>query len=104
MGDEIRMNKYAFKVYAHANKQIQKRIDKLEEMAGDLHAKLLEKYPYDLYGMKADILYDQKVEAIRAEIKELRPYLNVLHSLREAAGDFKQQEAEELEYLRQKYG
>ena len=51
---------------AHA--LIKERIEKLRDKKQNLRDRIEEKYPYDLYGLKGETMYEQKSKELEEEI------------------------------------
>lgn len=59
---------------------VEKRIANLEGRKRTLKLQLETLWPRDFYGVKCDVLYDQRVRDIDAELKDLRWYALYLHN------------------------
>ena len=57
------------------------RADKLRLKRIDLRAKIDEKYPYEIYGLKGDLVFDKKKADLDAEIMLLSKYIEVFEDM-----------------------
>ena len=78
------MNEFALKAYRQAEKKINDRIAKLEAQKATIKARYAEKYPYDLYGMKGELMAESKLDKLTKEIRDLRKYSCIVDSIEEA--------------------
>lgn len=67
-----------------AHEVIKTRIEKLRDKKQNLRDRIDEKYPSDMYGIKGDMIYDQKAKELDDEIKLLRLYDSGMYDLMEA--------------------
>lgn len=66
-----------------AHELIKERIAKLRDKKQNLRDKIDDKYPYDMFGIKADIVFDQKSRELDEEIALLREYDSGMYELME---------------------
>lgn len=57
------------------------RREKLREKKQSLRDRIDEKYPYDMYSIKGDMIFDQKSKDLDDEIKLLSTYISGMFDL-----------------------
>ena len=55
--------------------------DKVQEMRCNLKKNIMDRYPVDLYGIKGEMIYQEKAEKYDAEILLLNRYINGMYDL-----------------------
>lgn len=69
------------KTVLKAAEVINKRIEALDSKLPTLKEKIEQKYPYEVYGIKAEGMYDEQSAKIKDEIKLLEKYNAGMHEL-----------------------
>ena len=55
--------------------------DKVQELRRNLKKSIMERYPVDMYGIKGEMIYQEKAEKYDAEILLLNEYINGMYAL-----------------------